>query len=97
MPGAGGQDRDIAGCNFDLLAVVAAEPHPRMAAGDAERLMHRGVVVQIIIDAVAPHLAPAIGAEQSLDGFLGVTVGDVDRALVDQKRQSDCWARDRRP
>jgi len=49
--------------------------------------MNRGVVVQIIVDAVAPHVAPAIGAEQSLDGLLGVAVRDRDRLPVDQKRQ----------
>ena len=83
MPGACGEDGDIARRNFKLTAVVAAEPHPRMAARDAERLVNRRMVVQIIVDAVAPHLAPAIGAEQSLDGFFGMRVGDVDRALVE--------------
>ena len=87
MPGAGGQDGDVAGGDFQRLAFVAAELHARMAAGDAERLVHGGMVVQIIIDAVAPHRAPAMGAEQPLDGFFRVIVGDVHRALVDQERQ----------
>src|ERR1700682_2178657 len=58
-----------------------------MAAADAERFMNRRVVVQIVEDAVAPHVAPAIGAEQSLDGFLGMLVVDVDGLFVEQKRQ----------
>src|ERR1700681_2118998 len=58
-----------------------------MAAGDAERFMNRRVVVQIVEDAVAPHIAPAIGAKESLDGFLGMLVVDVDGLLVEQKRQ----------
>jgi hypothetical protein len=57
-----------------------------MAAGDAERFVHGGVVVQIVVDAVAPHVAPAVGAEQAFDGFLRMGVGDVDGALVDQER-----------
>src|SRR5258708_26897566 len=57
-----------------------------MAAGYAERFVNRGVVVQIVVDAIAPHIAPAIGAEQSLDGLLGVVVIDIDGLLVDQKR-----------
>ena len=86
MPGAGGQDRNVARRDLDLLAAVTAEADPRMAARDAERFVNRGVVVQIIVDAVAPHVAPAIGAEQSLDGLFGMVVIDVDGALVDQKR-----------
>src|SRR5260370_33315914 len=57
-----------------------------MAARYTERFMHGRMIVRIIVDAVAPHRAPAIGAEQSLDGFFGMIVGDVDRALVDQER-----------
>jgi len=74
MPSTGRQDGDIARCDLDFLAVVAAETDPRVAARDAERFMNRGVVVQIVVDAVAPHIAPAIGAEQPLDVFLGVVV-----------------------
>ena len=76
MPGAGGQDRDVAGRDLEFLAAVAAEANPGVAARDAERFVHRRVIVQIIVDAVAPHIAPAIGAEQSLDGFLGVIAID---------------------
>ncbi len=66
--------------------MVAAEADPGMAARYTERFMHGRMIVRIIVDAVAPHRAPAIGAEQSLDGFFGMIVGDVDRALVDQER-----------
>jgi hypothetical protein len=86
MSGARGQDGDVAGGYFQLLAAVAAEADTGVATGDAEHFMHGGVVVQIIVDAVAPHRAPAIGAEQSLDGFFRVVVRNVDRALVDQER-----------
>src|SRR5712664_2325633 len=86
MSGAGREDGDIGGRDLDLLATVSAEPHPRMAARNAECLVNGGMVMQIIVDAVAPHLAPAVGAEQSLDGFLRVLVVDVDGALVDQER-----------
>src|SRR3981081_1230492 len=38
-------------------------------------------------EAVSPHVAPAIGAEQSFDGLFGMAVSDIDRSLVDQERQ----------
>src|SRR6266480_5186171 len=85
MPGAGGQDRNIAGGNFQHLALVAAEAHLRMAARDAEHLMHGGVIVHKIVDAVAPHRAPAVGAEQSFNRLFGMVVVDSDHALVDQE------------
>lgn len=62
MAGAGGEDGDVAGRDLEFPAGVAAEPDPGMAARDAERFVNRGVVVQIIVDAVAPHVAPAMGA-----------------------------------
>ena len=48
--------------------------------------MNRGVIVQIVVDAVAPHVPPIVGAEQVFDGLFGVIVGDIDRLLIDQKR-----------
>jgi len=51
-----------------------------MPTGDAERLMHGRMIVQINVDAVAPHRAPAIGAEQPSMVF-SVIVRDVHRAL----------------
>ena len=86
VAGARGQDRDVASRDIESPAVVTAELHARMPTGDAERLMHGRMVVQIIVDAVAPHRAPAIRAEQSLDGLFRVIVRNVDRGLVDQER-----------
>ena len=82
-----GEDRDIARAQLEFLAAVAAEPHPRMAAGNAEGLVNRRVIMQIVVNAVAPHIAPAVGAQQVFDGFLRGIVVEVDRALVDQERQ----------
>lgn len=58
-----------------------------MATGDTKRFVNRGVIVQIVENAVAPHIAPAVGAEQTLDGFLWLIVIDVDRGLVDHERK----------
>ncbi len=66
--------------------MVAAELHARVPTGDAERFMHRRMVVRIVVDAVAPHRAPAIGAEQPLDGLFGVIVRHIHRTLVNQER-----------
>src|SRR3984885_5954152 len=87
MAGTGGQDRDITRVKLEFLAVIAAEANARMAAGNAERLVDRGVIVQVVVDAVVPTIAPAVRAEQAFDNFLGIAVAEVDRALVDQERQ----------
>jgi hypothetical protein len=87
MPGAGRQDRDIAGGNLEVTAGVAAKTHQCAAACDAEGFMHGRVIVQVAVDAVAPHVAPAVGAEQALDSLLRMGAVDIDRGLVEQKRQ----------
>ena len=67
-----------------------------VAARDAEHFMHGRVVVQIIVDAVAPHRAPAIGAEQSLDGLLGMIVARRRRRACRPGTASACSAPGRR-
>ena len=85
MAGAGRENGDVAGHDLDCLAVIAAKADARAAAGNAERLVHGRMVVQIIEDAVAPHITPAVGAEQTFDGLFGMVVGDVERQLVDHE------------
>ena len=82
MSGAGRQDGDVAGRDLECLPVLAAELHPCTAAGNAQHLMYGGMVMREVVDAVAPHRAPAIAAEQPLDRGLGI-LADVDRAPVD--------------
>jgi hypothetical protein len=42
--------------------------------------------MQEIVDAVPPHRAPAVGAEQLFDRSLGLAATERERALVDQER-----------
>src|ERR1700733_9436764 len=59
-----------------------------MSSRNAERFMHRGVIVQEVVDAVAPDvLPPTVGVEQIFDRRLRHRVIEVDRALVDHERQ----------
>src|SRR6185437_7669040 len=84
MPGAGGQDRDVTGGNLQFPSLVAAEAHARMSAGDAEHLVHGRMIMQEVVNAVPPHVAPAIGAEQSFDRLFWMAAIEIDRTLVDQ-------------
>src|SRR5262245_65739072 len=60
VAGAGGQDRDIAGLELDLAALAPAELHARTAPGDPQHLMGPGVIMHVVVDAVAPGAAPAV-------------------------------------
>ncbi len=73
MAGAGRQHRDVAGLDVELLAVLAAEAHARLAGRDAEHLVDLRVVVHERVDAVAPHaVAPAVLVERLLDRRRGI-------------------------
>jgi hypothetical protein len=87
MAGAGGQDRDVAGGDFEFLALIATEPNAGVPTRNPERFVNGRVIMQIVVNAVAPHVAPAIGAEQLFDRPFRMIVGHIDRALVDHKRQ----------
>ena len=89
MAGAGRQDDDVARHDFDLLAVLAAEAHRGAAAGDAHRLVDHRMIVHIGINAVAPHIAPAVGGEGFLDHVFRIgRAGEVDAAAVKHERQA---------
>jgi hypothetical protein len=51
--------------------MIAAEADAGTATRNAEHLMHRRVIMQIVEDAVAPRAAPAIRFEQAFDRLLG--------------------------
>ena len=53
------------------------------ATRDAERLMHRSVIMLVIENPVAPAIAPAIAFEQILHRLLRIAAADVDRVLVE--------------
>ena len=85
MPRAGGKDRNVARCNLQHLALVAAEAHFCASARDAECLVHDGVIMRKVVDAVTPHRAPAVGLEQAFDSRFGMAARHIHRALVDKE------------
>jgi hypothetical protein len=50
--------------------MVAAEANACAPTRNAKHLMHRRVIVQIVVDAVAPRAAPAVLLEQVFDRLL---------------------------
>ena len=69
MPDAGWNNDDISSRDFDGFALVAAEPKRSRAAGDAEHLMNHRVIVNKIVNPVAPRVAPAVQVEDRLRGW----------------------------
>ena len=86
MSGAGREDRDVTGLSLDRLAVVAAEPHQRMATRDAEPSCTMAWVMQIGEDAVAPALAPAVRADTFSSTWSG-SAPSTSITRVDHQRQ----------
>src|SRR5690349_947908 len=88
MAGAGRQHRDVAGDKFEHLARLAAEAYLCASARDAERLVDHRMIVHVGKNAVAPHVAPTVGAKRALDDALGACLAlEGDGAAIDQKRQ----------
>ena len=68
-------------------AFVAAETDPSFAAGDTEDFMGARMIVQIIVDAVAPRLSPAVTMEELFENGRGIIrFIQADRpAVIDQR------------
>src|SRR4029453_17427571 len=64
MAGPGRQDHDVTGLEREDPALVAAEARATLAARDAEHLMNPGMVMDVVVDAVAPGIATTVGLEQ---------------------------------
>src|ERR1700742_3609592 len=89
MARAGGQDGDVAGLQREYSTFPAAEADPTLAARDAEDLMDPGVIVHVVVDAVAPCVAPSVRLEQVLDhGRRIVTLVEFDGTSIDDQRPS---------
>src|SRR5205814_10669407 len=67
VPGAGGQHRNIACFDVELLAGLAAEAHAGAPRGDAQNLVDHRMEMRERIDAVARRIAPAALGEGALD------------------------------
>jgi len=72
MAGPGREDHDVPAPQRDNFAFVAAEPHPRVPACDAEHFVGTRMVVHIFVNAVAPGIPPIVGLEQLFQQRSGV-------------------------
>src|SRR5258707_799831 len=64
----------------------AAEPHPGVAAGDAEHLVGGAVIMMVAVDAVAPGIRPAVLGKHPLAGA-GAVAARGQRLAIDDERQ----------
>ena len=68
--------------------LLAAEAHLGAAAGDGHRLVDHRVIVRVGVNAVAPHIAPAVVGEGLLDQQFRVGgAGEIDAAAIENERQ----------
>jgi hypothetical protein len=80
---------DVASFQREDPSLVAAEPNAALTARNAEDIMNPGVKVHVVIDAVAPGVAPSISLEQVLDhGRRVMALARFDGAAIDDQRPS---------
>src|ERR1700685_1823292 len=83
----GRKDEDVACSDFKSPAFVAAEPHLGAAARNAEHFMDARVIVQIVVNAVAPAISPSVALENILDDRSGIEIArKTDGATIDDDR-----------
>jgi hypothetical protein len=87
MARAGRQDGHVASLQREDPPLFAAKSYAALAARDAEHLMDLGVVMHIIVDAVAPGIFPSVRLEQVFDHGRGVlAVIESDSFSADDQR-----------
>jgi hypothetical protein len=64
MASARRKDRHIPGSHGDRASFRSSELDLRHTPGDAENFMGAGVIVNIIVNAVPPHIAPSVALKQ---------------------------------
>src|SRR4051794_39348486 len=89
MARTGRQDGHVARLQREYPPLVAAEPYAALAARDAEYLVSAGVVVHVVVDAIAPGICPSVRFEQVFDHGRGVlALRQNDSFSIDDKRPS---------
>src|ERR1700730_6985813 len=88
MTGPGRQDDDVSGAQLDDFAAIAAEPDARVPARNTEHFVGARMIVQEVINAVAPRIRPTIGFEKVLEDRRRVLrLREAHRAAVVNKGQ----------
>ncbi len=67
VPGAGGEDDDIAHGDMEFLTLFPAEEQGGIAPGDAEDFVVVRVEMVVVIHSPAPARAPAVGRKTGLE------------------------------
>ena len=89
MAGAGRQNDDVAGSRYRSPGHFRRRSAPWRGRGRRHRLVDHRMIVNVRVNAVAPHIAPAVCGEGLLDEFFRVRrAGKVDAAAVEHKRQA---------
>ena len=88
MAGARRQQGDVPRRDRDLVAARAAEHETRAAGGEAQHLVHVGVIVVKGIDPVAPLGRPAVAPEQILERRCRIAARDGHGLAIEQHRQA---------
>jgi hypothetical protein len=84
MSRAGRKNGDVPGLQSEDTTLAAAEADTSFASGDAEHLMDPGVIMHVVVDAVAPGVAPSVRLEQVLDHRRRVvSLAEIDGAPID--------------
>src|SRR5437868_6018313 len=87
MARAGRQDDHIARLQREDPPLLAAEASSSLATRDAEHFMDPGVIVHIVVDAVAPGVSPSVRFEEVFDhGRRIVAVIERDSLSIDNHR-----------
>src|SRR5437868_13182708 len=87
MASAGRQDDHIAGVQGEYPPFLATESNASLATRDAEHLMDPGVIVHVVVNAVAPAMSPSVRFEQVFDdGRRVLAVIECDSLSIDNHR-----------
>ena len=61
------KDRHVACLEGDYASLRSSELHLAAAAGDAEYFVDTGMVVNIVVDAIAPAITPSVAFKKLLE------------------------------
>ena len=87
MSCAGRQDSYVACFQFQSATAISAELHGSLTAGDAEHLVDTGMVVNVVVNAISPGIAPAVTFKQFFKhGRRIEVVRKPDCAAINDKR-----------
>ncbi|ESY62153.1 hypothetical protein X744_03180 [Mesorhizobium sp. LNJC372A00] len=90
VPGACREDRDVASLQRQRSSFLAPKPDFSISAGNAQNLVYLRMIVNVIIDAVSPAIAPSVCIEKHLhDGCWIKSFGQFDGASINDERP--CW------